>query len=110
MKSVILAAACGLLVTAAAQAGGMTSWSGRDLDAREVWTCNNIGGDEWVLRRTGLGAVYYTAVSSSDDYVELQAKGTRTFDRVRLYKDRLTMNDVGSRLRWIDMAKGRWDR
>src|ERR1700676_4731389 len=102
MKSVLLATvaliACFTVSVVPAVAGERTLWVGRDIDNNRVfWTCSNIDGDDWQLeKRDGGGALACEGVTSTDDYVELQVKGSPKFDRIRLYKNRMSMNQVGS--------------
>jgi hypothetical protein len=42
------------------------------------------------------------------EFVELKVSGSKVYDRIRLYKDKLTMNKVGSKTERIDIAKGKW--
>jgi hypothetical protein len=95
--------------TATATAAERTSWVGRDVGNRNVfWTCSNVGGNDWKLKKNDNVAGVYTGVTSTDDFVELQLKGSREFDRVRLYKTKLMMNKEGSRTEWIEIAAGKW--
>ncbi len=101
-----------LAVTAsAARAAGGSVWVGRDLDNNRVfWTCTKAGGNDWTLKKNGRSLGDYEGVTSTSEFVELQLKGTRTFSRVRLYKDKLSVNKGGSKTEWVQMAKGKWDR
>ena len=86
-----------------------TVWVGRDVDnSRVFWTCSNTDGDDWTLKRNGGKVGTYETVTNNAEFMELQAKGSRDFDRVRLYKDKLSMNVKGSKLRWVTMVTGKW--
>jgi len=84
-------------------------WLGRDVgNSRIVWTCMNTSGDNWILKKNGKDVLKYQTIDSNADYIELQATAIKTFERVRLYKDKLQMNKQGSRFNWMDIAKGSW--
>ena len=113
MRSVLMssAAVALLLLTAAssAVAAGNTSWVGRGLDdPKVIWTCTNVSGDNWTLKRNGKVAAQYTGVTSTSEFVELQVAGTKSFDRLRLYKDKLSLNKSGTKTKWVQIAKGKW--
>jgi len=109
--SAAAAAAAAFLVVSASPSLAAKSrvWVGRDLDnSKIVWTCTNVSGDDWKLKKNGETVGEYEGVTSTDDFVELQLKGSKEFDRVRLYKDKLAMNKEGSKTQWIQIAKGKW--
>jgi hypothetical protein len=94
-----------------AVAGGKTVWVGRDVNNNSVhWTCTNTTGDNWILKKNGSNYGSYETVSKSSDYIEVQAKGTKNFERLRLYSDKLTMNEKGSKFKFLTLAKGKWQK
>ncbi len=99
-----------LLATAStAVAGEKTIWVGTDPDNPRIkFTCSNVGGDNWVLEQNGKTSIKYDGIRSTNTYVELQLKGVKEFARVRVYKDKLQMNEDGSKTVWITIAKGKW--
>jgi len=104
-----LAVAFLIAVAAPAVAAERTVWVGRDVDNNNViWSCSNVGGDNWKLKKDGKIIGEYEGVTSTDDFVELQLKDSKEYDRVRLYKDKLYMNKEGSKTEWLQMAKGKW--
>src|SRR5262245_51844941 len=101
-----------LFATAAtAVAGGMTIWVGRDPNNnRDHWTGTNSSGDNWTLKRNGSDYGSYETVSKGTDYIELKAKGNREPDRLRLYADKLNINERGSRFKFLTLANGKWQK
>jgi hypothetical protein len=98
-----------VLAASWAVAGDMTLWVGRDLDNNNVfWTCSNAFGNDWTLKKNGTVVAEYQGVTSTGEFVELQLKGVSSYDRVRLYRDKLSMNREGSQTAWIQMARGKW--
>jgi hypothetical protein len=98
-----------LIAAAPALAAERTVWVGRDLDNNKVfWTCSNVGSNNWQLKKNDTLLGEYEGVTSTSEFVELQLKGSKQYDRVRLYKDNLSLNKEGSRTEWIQMAKGKW--
>jgi len=86
-----------------------TVWVGRDVDNNKViWSCTKVSGDDWKLKKDGKVIGEYEGVTSTDEFFELQLKGSKDFDRVRLYKDKLSLNESGSKTKWLEMAKGKW--
>ncbi len=107
-QTAILAALLVAMAPAAA-AAERTLWVGRDVDNTAVhWTCTNTTGDDWILKKNGRIWDKYEEVARTAVYVELQAKGTRNVDRVRLYKDKLSMNKNGSKFQFVTVANGKW--
>src|SRR5262249_46239829 len=109
MRRLLLASLAGVafLLAAAslAVAASMTVWVGRDIDNnRIIWTCSNVGGNAWKLKKNGTTVGDYEGVTSTAEFVELQLKGTKKYDRLRLYKDKLSLNQKGSRTEWIPIA------
>jgi hypothetical protein len=104
-----LTVACFLAAVSPAVAAGRTVWVGRDVDNTSViWSCSNVGGNDWKLKKNGRTIGDYEGVTSTAEFVELRLKGTTGYDRVRLYGDNLSMNKEGSRTEWIQMARGKW--
>jgi hypothetical protein len=104
----VLAVGFPITAVSSALAAERTLWVGRDIDNKKIfWTCSNAVGNEWTLKRNGKAAVY-EGVTSTAEFVELQMKGTTKFERVRLYKDKLCLNKLGSKTQWIEMARGKW--
>jgi len=100
-----------LLVVAAstAVAEDRSLWVGRDLDNNNIfWTCSNAVGNDWTLKKNGTVVGEYVGVTSTAEFVELQLKGTTGYDRLRLYRDMLSLNQQNSRTGWIQMARGKW--
>jgi hypothetical protein len=91
-------------------ANDRTLWVGRSIDGNKSWTCSNTTGDHWVLKENGKVLLEYDTVEVKDDYIELQATAIEEFDRVRLYKDKLQMNEKDSKFKFMDMAKGKWSK
>lgn len=88
-----------------------TDWSGRDVDNKNIfWTCSNVGRDKWVLKKNGKQFNTYEGVTSTSEFIELQLKGVKRFARLRLYKDRMSINKEGSKTEWTTMAKGKWTK
>ena len=83
-------------------------WLGKDVDTKETWSFSNVSGDHWTSKFNGKESLQYDTVANTDEYIELQASLVSEFERVRLYKDKMTMNKKGSRFNWIEMAKGKW--
>src|SRR5690349_11528415 len=113
MKQVLLGSAVAvvsLLASApAAVAADQNVWVGRDLNnSRVIWTCSRVSRNDWKLKKNGATVGDYEGVTSTSEFVELQLKGSRSYDRVRLYKDHLSLNRQGSRTQWVEMAKGKW--
>ena len=113
MKQTLLysavAAVCLVATASVAVAADMTVWVGRGIDDNKVfWTCSRVGRNDWKLKKNGANYGDYEGVTSTAEFVELQAKGTKKYDRVRLYKDRLSLNRNGSRTEWVQIAKGKW--
>jgi len=107
--SPLLAMSMLLAMSATAVAAERALWVGRDTDNTSVyWTCVKGSGDNWTLKKNGTAYLEYEGVTSTSEFVELQAKGTKRFDRLRLYKDRLSLNKKGSKTDWIEIAKGKW--
>jgi len=98
-----------MVMPSTADASEKTFWVGSDPDSKVVWTCTNTDRDNWSLKCGGKDYGRYETVTSNGEFIELQAKGVMQFDRVRLYKDRLSMNEAGSRTRWITMATGKFE-
>src|SRR5262245_24066093 len=99
-----------IVAEAPARAAKRTVWTGRDVDNPKVfWTCSNVGGNDWKLKKAGKDAGDYEGVTSTADFVELQLKGSKKFQRVRLYKDKLSINKEGSKTEWLEKAKGKWN-
>jgi hypothetical protein len=115
MKSVIFRSAVVAILffatVSSAVAADRSVWVGRDIDNNKIfWTCSNIGGNDWKLKKNGTVAGTYEGVTSTAEFVELQLKGTKKYDRVRLYKDNLSLNKRGSKTAWIPIAKGKWSK
>jgi hypothetical protein len=110
MKSFSQVTAAFLIVAASsAVAADKTLWTGRDLDNNStVWTCSNTSGNDWKLKKNGTTFLEYEGVTSTAEFVELQVKGTKTYDRLRMYNDKLSLNKEGSKTGWIQLAKGKW--
>lgn len=111
-KSVcVLTVVCAVLPAPVAVAqAAKTVWVGRDVTKDRVhWTCTNTVGDTWTLKKGGIAVGVYQAVESTSDHVELVARGAPS-NRVRLYSDKLAMNEAGSRFKWITTANGKWSR
>ncbi len=105
----VLTVAFAIVAVSPAVAADRTVWVGRDLDNNQViWSCSNVGGNDWKLKKNGRTLGDYEGVTSTAEFVELRLKGTTEYDRVRLYKDNLSMNKEGSKTEWIQMAKGKW--
>ncbi len=95
--------------TLLAVAAEKTSWVGRDIDNNTVfWTCTNVGGNDWKLKKNGSTLGDYEGVTSTAEFVELKLKNSKENDRIRLYKDKLSLSKDASKTKWIDMAKGKW--
>jgi len=107
-----LAGVAFLIVTASpAAAAERLDWSGRDVNNKNIfWTCSNVGGNNWTLKKNGTVYAQYVGVTSTAEFVELQLKGIKTFDRLRLYSDKMSLNKEGSRTAWIPLAKGKWTK
>jgi hypothetical protein len=90
-------------------AGAFAAWVGRYIDDKKVFlTCSNVAADHWRLKKNGKLLCEYNLVAATEELIELQLKGAQEHDRIRLFKDTLQMNKVGSTTEWIDMAKGSW--
>ena len=100
-----------LISASAALADELSCWVGREVDDNKThWTCTNSSGDNWTLKRNGNDKGAYSTVARTTEYIELQAKDTTSFDRVRLYKDKMTMNVNGAKFRWVKMATGKFHK
>lgn len=101
--------AVSLLASAStAVAAERTLWLGRDLtNDRITWTCTNTFGDSWTLERATEKLGNLKAVNSTGDFIELVSKSNKDI-RFRLYKNKLSMNEPGSRVLWTSLAKGKW--
>jgi len=74
------------------------------------WTCTNVSGDSWTLKKNGSNYGSYETASKGRDYIELRAKGSGGPDLLRLYADRLEINEVGLKFKFLTLAKGKWQR
>lgn len=110
MKSFSQVTAAFLIVAASsAVAGDKTLWTGRDVDKTSTfWSCSNTSGNDWKLKKNGAAYLDYEGVTSTAEFVELQVKGTKTYDRLRIYSDKMSLNKGGSKTGWIQLAKGKW--
>ena len=91
-----------------AVADNVVCWVGREIDSKQVfWTCTNIRADEWRLKKNGKLVGDYEVVESSDEFLELRLKNSNEFDRVRISKDKLSINKVGTDAKWTEIAKGK---
>src|SRR5262245_27577271 len=92
-----------------AVAAGKTVWVGRDIDNNKViWSCSDVGGNNWKLKNNGTTVGDFEGVTSTAEFVELQLKGKKAYDRLRLYKDKLSLNKKGSKTEWMPIARGKW--
>jgi hypothetical protein len=96
-----------LPITSFARPGEREYWTGKDL-AGDRLTFTNTYGDHWISSINGKKPWNYDTVSSNDDYIEL--KPTSSDIRVRLYKDKATTLEEGSKFKWFEMATGTWKR
>ena len=98
MKSVLLITAASFAFFAAsvvpAFAADHTYWKGKEINHEGiVWRVTHMDGNDWKVNVSDQGDFEYEGVTSTDDYTELQMKGAGS-KRIRLYKDRLSMNDA----------------
>jgi hypothetical protein len=97
-----------LAMTSVSLAKHRTYWLGKGIDNNKRYSLNNVAGDEWELLIDGQKpALRYETTEIKDEYIELKSKDDST-EKVRLYKDKMTMTQVGSKFKFVDFAKGQW--
>jgi len=111
MKMLVQAAALVMILfgmASAALAAEKPCWVGREEDNKRVfWSCINTEGSSWTLSRNSVVVGAFETTNVTDEFIEMKLKTDKDF-RLRLYKDRMSMNQNGDR--WTTIAIGKWQK
>ncbi len=100
-----------LAMTIPAVAADRTGWYGKSNGKKGPLRFLFIKNDfTWTLGSNARSwdDTEWRTVEQNDEYTELQLKGTKVFNRCRLYTDCMMVNEEGSRTKWFTCAEGYW--